>query len=421
MNESFNKIRPQAEALRKAKKQQPFPDYWNEMAEPWAKQVIEMLGLSEEFKHKSIKGLLYVHRNIVGKPVITFRNRTLVVTKPGPSTQPATPPAPNTSPAIEGFTATGGNAPGGAVVIRGTNLGDVSDVRFGGVSARFTGDSATQITAFVPENAVSDQITVTAPGGRSATSSARFAAQPKVTGFTTPNGNGPGASVIINGINLDAVTAVQFGTAAGTINTKTPAQITAGIPSDALTGKLVVKTPNGDAESLTEFIARPVVNTITERAGAGGAIEITGLNLGEPTEVKFVNVSAEIVSKEPTKITVKVPANAIPGKITVKTNGGEVTSAQTFNLIPPPTITGMAVNNGAAAATGSGPVGAAVVIQGTNLADAPEVRFGDVVATIGSKTATTITVTVPVGATTGPIRVKTLGGEATGGTFTITP
>ncbi len=61
MNDSFNKIRPQAEALRKGKKQQPFPDYWNEMAGPWAEQVIDMLGLSEQFKGKSIKGLLDVH------------------------------------------------------------------------------------------------------------------------------------------------------------------------------------------------------------------------------------------------------------------------------------------------------------------------------------------------------------------------
>jgi len=61
MNDSFNKIRPQAEALRKGKKQQPFPDHWNKMAGPWAEQVIGMLGLSEQFKGKSIKGLLDVH------------------------------------------------------------------------------------------------------------------------------------------------------------------------------------------------------------------------------------------------------------------------------------------------------------------------------------------------------------------------
>lgn len=354
---------------------------------------------------------------IVGKPIITFRNRTLVVTKPGPSTQPATAAV---SPTIEGFTATAGNAPGDAVVIRGTNLNDVNDVKFGGVSASFTHDSSTQITALVPANAVSDVITVTTSGGKSATSSARFLAQPKVTGFTTPNGNAPGASVIINGVNLDAATAVQFGTAAGTINTKNPTQITVGIPNSALTGKLVVKTPNGDTESPAEFVARPVITAITDRAGAGETVEITGLNLSDPGDVKFSNVSAEIVSKESTKITVKVPANAVTGKITVKTNGGEVTSAQTFTLIPPPTITGVAVNGGAAAATGSGPVGATVVIQGTNLADATDVKFGEVSAIIGSKTATTITVTVPAGATTNPIKVKTRGGEVIGGTFTVT-
>jgi len=300
------------------------------------------------------------------------------------------------------------------------NLSDVSDVRFGGVSARFTRDSATQITAFIPENAVSDEITVTTAGGKSATSSTPFVAQPKITSFTTPNGNAPNASVIIKGINLDTVTEVRFGTAVGTINAKTPDQLTVGIPPGALTGKLVVKSPNGDVPSPTDFIARPVINTITERAGAGGTVEINGLNLSEPIDVKFGNVSAEIVGKEPTKITLKVPANAITEKLIVRTNGGEVTSTQTFTFIPPPTITGVAVNNSAVAAAGSGPVGASVVIHGTNLGDTVEVKFGDVVASIGNKTATTITVTVPAGATTGPIKVKTLGGEATSGTFTIT-
>jgi hypothetical protein len=352
--------------------------------------------------------------NIVGKPVVTFRNRTIVANKSGSAAPQPTPPPPTLSPSIEGFTATGGNTPGSPVVIRGMNLDNVTDVRFGSLSARFTRDSASQITAFVPENAITDQIMVTTSGGKSATSSARFSAQPKVTGFSTPNGNAPGASVIINGLNLDAATAVKFGKASGTINTKTPTQITVGIPNGAITGKLVVSTASGDVESSAEFVARPVINSITERAGAGETIEITGLNLAEPSAVVFgSNVLGEIVSKESTKITVKVPSNANTGKITVKTSGGEATSAQTFTIIPPPTITRLSADSGA--------VGATLVIQGTNLADAVEVKFGDVSAPIQSKTQTTINVTIPAGAKDGPIKVKTPGGEVSSTTFTVTP
>jgi hypothetical protein len=60
MNESFNKVRPQAKALKEQGKQQPFEDYWNEMAPPWAEQVADSLGVLDKVEGR-IDDLLKIH------------------------------------------------------------------------------------------------------------------------------------------------------------------------------------------------------------------------------------------------------------------------------------------------------------------------------------------------------------------------
>ena len=54
-----------------------------------------------------------------------------------------------------------------------------------------------------------------------------------------------------------------------------------------------------------------------------------------------------------------------------------------------------------------------MTITGTNLADANEVEFAGTEATIISETATKVKVTVPAGATSGPVTVTTPEGTAT--------
>jgi hypothetical protein len=70
---------------------------------------------------------------------------------------------------------------------------------------------------------------------------------------------------------------------------------------------------------------------------------------------------------------------------------------------------------------GSGPAGTIVKILGTNFTGATVVKFNGVIATFTVNSATKITATVPAGATTGKIIVKTPAGNATSLTkFTVT-
>jgi hypothetical protein len=103
-------------------------------------------------------------------------------------------------------------------------------------------------------------------------------------------------------------------------------------------------------------------------------------------------------------------------------NAIEVESFNVF-IVPRPSITGFTLRG--QSATTSGPVGSVVVITGTRFQGVNDVKFNGVSATPGSfrATSTQITVTVPTGATDGPITVSTqFGGVATSSqSFDVTP
>ena len=61
MDVIFKKAHPQADADKKANKQQPFEDSWKAMAPPWAEQVADSFGVLDKVKARGVKGLLKVH------------------------------------------------------------------------------------------------------------------------------------------------------------------------------------------------------------------------------------------------------------------------------------------------------------------------------------------------------------------------
>lgn len=95
---------------------------------------------------------------------------------------------------------------------------------------------------------------------------------------------------------------------------------------------------------------------------------------------------------------------------------GDAPSGSVCALAGPPTISSFAPS--------SGPVGITVTITGTNFSSTPAnntVTFNGTTALVTVSTTTTLTVTVPIGATTGPISVTVGGNTATSATdFTVT-
>jgi uncharacterized repeat protein (TIGR02543 family) len=309
---------------------------------------------------------------------------------------------------------------GSRVTITGTNFITVTAVKFNTtIATTVTVDSPTQITAMVPVGATTGKVSVVTLSG-TGTSSTSFTliGVPAITKFTPTTGL-VGAKVTLTGTNLGSATGVTFNGVAATVVTNSATSIAVTVPVGAATGPLTVTTVAGTAVSTDRYTVLPPVPTVTAVAPASGItgsrVTITGTSFINVTAVKFhATVATTVTVDSPSQITAMVPVGTTTGTISVMTLSGTGTSSTSFTLIGVPAITKFTPTTGL--------LGAKVTITGTNLGSATGVAFNGVAAKVVTNSATSIAVTVPVGATTGPLTVTTVAGTATStGTFTVTP
>ncbi len=137
-------------------------------------------------------------------------------------------------------------------------------------------------------------------------------------------------------------------------------------------------------------------------ATAGQTVGILGTGLTGTTSVKFGSAPASFTVVSDSYLTAVVPNDGTSGVVTVTTPSGTLTSNRSNFVVP--TISAISPD--------SGPVGTKVTITGSGFMGASQVKFGGVKAvsyTVNS--GTTITATVPAGAKTGKVSVKTPGGS----------
>ena len=160
-------------------------------------------------------------------------------------------------PTISSFLPTSG-PPGTSVVITGTNFTGATSTQFNGQTAVFTVDSASQITATVPNAATSGTISVTTSGG-TATSASSFTVTsplPPPTITSVAPDRGPfsgGTSVTINGTNfVNGASVTVGGVAATNVTFNGSTMITATTPAHAVgTATIVVTNPDQQIGTLT--------------------------------------------------------------------------------------------------------------------------------------------------------------------------
>jgi len=149
----------------------------------------------------------------------------------------------------------------------------------------------------------------------------------------------------------------------------------------------------------------------------GQQVVIYGSNFSSAivgNSVSFNGTTATIISTTTLAITTTVPDGATSGNVTVTTN--DMTS-EGF----PFTVTEPVIPTISSIDPVSGKVGTVVVITGTNFSTTPNentVSFNGTEATVTASTATTVTTSVPAGATTGNVTV-TVDGESNGILFTV--
>jgi uncharacterized repeat protein (TIGR03803 family) len=143
----------------------------------------------------------------------------------------------------------------------------------------------------------------------------------------------------------------------------------------------------------------------------GTQVGILGQGFSSATGVKFGSGAGTFTVVSDTYMIATVAAGATTGNVTVLEPGGNLITPQVFSVIP----------QALTFAPPSGPVGTQVVITGMSLTQTTSVTFGGVKATTFTVNSDTqVTATVPTGAKTGKVVVKTKGGSATApGTFTV--
>jgi large repetitive protein len=339
----------------------------------------------------------------------------ITVTKPGGSgTSVDTFTVIGPGPYISDFSPTNA-AVGTTVTINGAHFTGTTSVKFNGTAASFLSPTTdTQLNATVPAGATTGQITV-ANGSGSWVSSNYFYFPPGVTSFSSTNGR-TGTNVVIKGTNFLGVSRVQFGGVNALVfTTNSNTQITATVPTNAVTGHISVSAPAGQFITTSNYIIVPNITDFTPIAGnIGTTVTINGANLnGSGLVVKFNGTTASVNSSSFGQISATVPSGATSGPLTVSTVDGTATGPTNFFL--PPIALSISPTNG-------GP-GTVVTITGNNFTNTTDVQFNNQSAsTFTVVNNTTINATVPLGATTGQINIINPGGSVlTPQTFFVTP
>ena len=330
------------------------------------------------------------------------------------------------APQISGISPNYG-APAALIKITGTNFGatqGTGSVTVGGAPSHIVSWSNTLIAIQVPSKATTGNIVVIVSGVSSNGVPFTFYPYPAVTGFS-PTSGPVGTPVTITGSGLldgGNNAAVTFNGTPAAISSDTAGSIQVTVPAGATSGPISVFVNGNTVKSSSSFTvtsSQLSISGISPNYGAPAAlIKIAGTGFGATQGTGSVTVGgapSHIVSWSNTLISIQVPSKATTGNIVV-ISGGVSSNGVPFTFYPYPAVTGFSPANG--------PVGTPVSIAGSGLLDGGNnaaVTFNGTPAVISSATAGSIQVTVPTGATSGPISVFVNGVTVkTTSSFTVT-
>jgi hypothetical protein len=159
-------------------------------------------------------------------------------------------------------------------------------------------------------------------------------AAPTISSFSPASGLA-GDAVTITGTNFAGVTSITIGSIGfTTANIDSRTQLTATIPSSALTGKLTVKNLAGYSTTLTYYGVLPRIDSLSPASGSVGSIfYVNGNTLKGTTKVIVGGVAARYSVVSNILLKVYVPTGAVTGPVAVTNAGGTTTSATSFTVL----------------------------------------------------------------------------------------
>ena len=231
-------------------------------------------------------------------------------------------------------------------------------------------------------------------------------AAPSISSFTPTFGaasDPTGISISGSGFSPGTLYVYFNGVWDNTASANTPTQIQAHVPPGATNGSgPIIVYVNGQVavsgQDFTVIGSGPYITDFSPTSGNNPtAVTINGAHFTTPLNVYFNGLYAPGASAPtPTQISVNAPAGVTTGPITVQTTLGYYTSPANFYV--PPVVTGFS--------PAAGRAGTNVIITGTNFVGASAVRFNGLDATSFTVLSNrAISAVVPVGATTGTLRI----------------
>ncbi len=328
------------------------------------------------------------------------------------------------TPSITSLSPTTGPA-GTSVTVTGTNFGatqGTGTLTFNGTQATtITSWNATSIVAPVPTGATTGNVVVNASGVNSNGSNFTVIPTPTITSLS-PTSGAVAASVTITGTNFGATQGTSTVTFNGTVATPgswNATSIVVPVPTGATTGNVAV-TVGGVASTGSAFtvLPTPSITTVSPTSGVVGTmVTITGTNFGASqgsSAVKFNGTTATPTSWSNGSIVVPVPTGATTGNVAV-TGNGVVSNGLSFTVSAGLSITGISPT--------SGNIGKLVTISGASFGAAQGISTVFLNGTAISNvdwSDTSLGVTVPPGATSGPFSVVVNGHTVNSSSFTVT-
>ena len=235
----------------------------------------------------------------------------------------------------------------------------------------------------------------------------------------SPSSGGIGDSITITGSSFGALQGTSTISFNGTLATPTSwgsNSIVVPVPAGATTGPVVVTVGDLSSNGSNFTVTPKITGLVPASGGVGELVTINGSSFGatqETSTVAFNGTPAAPTNWSDTSIVVPVPASASTGPVVVTVNT-LASNPVTFTIGP--RISSLSPI--------SGKVGDSVTITGTTFGSTQggsTVTFNGLTAVPSNWSATVISVSVPAGATTGPVVVTVAGQASNGVMFAVGP
>nr|WP_270887928.1 IPT/TIG domain-containing protein [Pedococcus sp. 5OH_020] len=268
----------------------------------------------------------------------------------------AVPAAAATRPVVTAVSPTSGSTNGGTrVTVTGRAFSHVRGVQFGtvaGTLVRVLSSTKLQVTS--PRHAVGRiDVRVLTTAGRSALVTAdrfTFFAPPRVAAVAPMSGpTGGGTRVTVTGTGFRRVTAVRFGTSAGTaVSVLSTTKLLVTAPAHTLAAVHVrvsgaYGTSPAVAADVFTFFTPPRVTAVAPTSGPTGGgtrVTVTGTGFRRVTAVRFGTSAGTAVSVlSTTKLLVTAPAHAlgaVHGRVSGAYGTSSAATADVFTYLAPP-------------------------------------------------------------------------------------